>query len=355
MTLTGDDTVTLAAGSTTTGITVNLGAGDDMLNLASANFGTLDAGAGADTLTLTGTGVTLDGGQFSGFDTLTVAETPVMMVTTPIIASENTLTGAHVGLTNANFNTGVTLLDGSLTSAAVTIATAAVLNLADEAEVIGDLVSSGVLEVAGDGIGAATITGDLTLNNDIPATLSSPLVSGSTLSLDVDAMSGTSDMLTVSGAVTLGGTLAIRQSVLAAGTVTLIDGGTSLTGDFLTSNIFGLVDGPVVQQTIMMDTVEFDIQLVTEVTALDPVDQTHVGCMVLGGGALVAGGTLNCISGTPLTGTILTHVDGVTINVGSETTPTILNAASDSNADTSDDAIRALVGLDGISRDHHRH
>ena len=66
LTMTGADTVTLAAGSTTTGITIDLGEGDDTLNLASANFGTLDGGVGADTLRITGTDVTLDTLAFAG-------------------------------------------------------------------------------------------------------------------------------------------------------------------------------------------------------------------------------------------------------------------------------------------------
>ena len=63
LTLTGADTVTLAAGSTTTGITIDLGEGDDTLDLASAAFGTLDGGADADTLSISGTGITLAGGR----------------------------------------------------------------------------------------------------------------------------------------------------------------------------------------------------------------------------------------------------------------------------------------------------
>ena len=65
----GGDTVSLAAGSTTTGVAIDLGAGDDTLNLASTAFGALDGGADADTLS-TGTGVTLDGSAVSNFETL---------------------------------------------------------------------------------------------------------------------------------------------------------------------------------------------------------------------------------------------------------------------------------------------
>ena len=83
---TGDDTVTLAATSTTTGITIDLGMGDDRLDLASANFGTLDAGPSADTLSVTGTGITLAGDAHSNFETLIFT------------AGSNTLSGTHTGL-----------------------------------------------------------------------------------------------------------------------------------------------------------------------------------------------------------------------------------------------------------------
>ena len=87
-TLAGADSVTLAAGSTTTGISVELGAGDDTLNLASTAFGALDGGADTDTLSVTGTGITLDGSAHSNFETLTFA------------AGSNTLSGTHTGLTS---------------------------------------------------------------------------------------------------------------------------------------------------------------------------------------------------------------------------------------------------------------
>ena len=321
MTFSGADSVTLAAGSTTTGITIDLGEGDDTLDLASAAFGTLDAGAGADTLSVTGTGITLDAGAVSGFETLTFA------------AGGNTLSGDHDGLTNTNFNAGVTTLSGTLTSATATIAAAGGLDLADAAEVTGDLANSGALEVAGTATGAATVTGDLTLN------------AGSTLTLDTAGMGNDNDLLTVSGDVTLGGTLVLRQASVATGTVTLINGATSLSGDFDT--VTGLRDGVLVSQSLFQDATAFDLQLITVAATLDPDDQTHTGCVVLGGGTLMAGGTLNCISAEALTQTIFTNVDGVTINVGSDDIPTTINVASDSDSNTSDEAIRALVGFDG--------
>ena len=231
LTLTGADTVTLAATSTTTGITIDLGEGDDRLDLASTAFGTLDGGADADTLSISGTGITLDGGAHSGFETLTFA------------AGSNTLSGAHVGLTATNFNAGTTILTGSLASTTAAVASGAALDLAAGSSLAGDLTNSGMLTVAGTGFGSATITGDLTLG------------AGGTLTLDTAGMGNANDLLMVSGAVTLGGTLALRQTTMPAGTVTLIDGGTALSGNFASSNEMsteGLVNGLLISQTLVM-------------------------------------------------------------------------------------------------------
>ena len=69
-TLAGADTVTLAAESTTTGITIDLGTGDDRRPV---NFGTLDGGENTDTLSITATGITLEGSAVSNFETLIFA------------------------------------------------------------------------------------------------------------------------------------------------------------------------------------------------------------------------------------------------------------------------------------------
>ena len=115
LTLAGDDSVTLAAGSNAGG-EVDLGAGDDTLNLGTDMFMGLTGGAGDDTLTISATGLNIaasggDADAISGFETLTIA------------MGGNTLTGAHVGLTAANFNAGETILDGDLTATTTTIAT----------------------------------------------------------------------------------------------------------------------------------------------------------------------------------------------------------------------------------------
>ena len=305
----GADTVTLTATSTTIGVALDLGEGDDRLNLASAAFGTLDGGADADTLSISGTGITLDGGAHSGFETLTFAAG----------AGSNTLSGAHVGLTVTNFNAGTTILTGSLASTTAVVASGAALDLAAGSSLSGDLSNSGMLTVAGSGFGSATITGDLVLNAD------------GTLTLDTAGMGNANDRLMVSGAVTLGGTLMLRQTTMPAGMVILIDGGTSLTGDFASSNEMsteGLVNGLLISQELVRDTTNFDLQLVTTVLVFDSAFPT--GCTVAPVSPLADGGTLTCISETPITEAIATTVDGVTIVIGeSDQQTTVMNASGD--------------------------
>ena len=305
----GADTVTLAAGSTTTSTTVDLGTGDDRLDLASTAFGTLDGGAGADTLSISSTSINLDGGAVSNFETLIFAAG----------ADSNTLSGTHTGLTSTSFNAGTTTLTGSLTSTTADVASGAMLDLAAGSSFTGDLSNSGMLTVAGAGFGSATITGDLVLNAD------------GTLTLDTNGMGNANDRLMVSGAVTLGGTLMLRQTTMPAGMVILIDGGTSLTGDFASSNEMsteGLVNGLLISQELVRDTTNFDLQLVTTVLVFDSAFPT--GCTVAPVSPLADGGTLTCISATPITEAIATTVDGVTIVIGeSDTQTTVMNASGD--------------------------
>ena len=307
----GADTVTLAVGSTTTGITIDLGTGDDRLDLASTAFGTLDGGLGADTLSVSGTGITLAGDAHSNFETLTFAAG----------AGSNTLSGAHVGLTVTNFNAGTTILTGSLASTTAAVASGATLDLAAGSSLSGDLSNSGMLTVAGSGFGSATITGDLVLNAD------------GSLTLDTNGAGGETDLLMVSGAVTLGGTLMLRQTTMPEGMVTLIDGGTALSGNFASSNEMsteGLVNGLLISQTLVQDGINFDLQLVTTVTTPVPMPDPEfpTGCVVMGGGLLADGGTLTCISADPITEAIATNVDGVTIVIGESATQTTVMPAS---------------------------
>ena len=311
-TLTGTDSVTLAAGSITTGIAVMLGSGNDSLDLASSAFGTFNGGAGEDTLSVSGTGITLDGGAHSNFETLIFE------------AGSNTLSGTHTGLMSSSIATGATL------------------DLAAGSSLSGDLANSGMLTVAGAGFGSATISSDLTLN------------ASGTLTLDTNGAGGETDLLTVIGAVSVGGTLALTQTTMPDGTVVLIDGA-SLTGTFASTT--GLVTGLLISQAIAYDGPSGEVRLVTIVTTPE-----STSCVATPSSPLADGGTLTCISATPLTEAIATTVDGVTIIIGDSGTPTTImttgeNAAinaSIANVGTGDITINSVFGTifgedDGIS------
>ena len=270
LTLTGADSVTLADTSVTTGITIDLGEGDDTLDLASVNFGTFDGGDNADTLSVSGTGIDLGGSAHSNFETLIFATG----------AGSNTLSGTHTGLTVTSFGTGTTTLTGSLTSITAAVASGAMLDLADGSSLAGNLSNRGMLTLAGAGFGTATVTGNLRLN------------AGGTLSLDTNGAGGETDLLMVSGAVTLGGTLALTQTTMPDGTVVLIDGA-SLSGTFASTT--GLIDAPLIRQAIAYDGPSGEVRLITTVLELDPAFPT--GCVVTPTSPLADGGTLTCISG----------------------------------------------------------
>ena len=293
LTTQGDDTVTLAAGSMTMDITIDLGEDDDTLNLASTTFGTLDGGAGADTLNVSGTGITLTEGAHSNFETLVFT------------AGSNTLSGTHTDLASSRIDSGATL------------------DLAAGSSLSGGLTNSGMLTVAGAGFGSVTIGDGLRLN------------SGGTLSLDTNGAGGETDLLMVSGAVTLGGTLALTQTTMPSGTVVLIDGA-SLSGTFASTT--GLIDAPLISQAIAYDGPNGQVRLITTVLELDPAFPT--GCTVTPETPLADGGTLTCISADTITESIATTVDGVTIVIGeSGTLTTVMTASGDalsaSIADTS--------------------
>ena len=252
-TLGGADSVTLAAESTTTGITIDLGEGDDTLDLASVNFGTFDGGADSDTLSVSGTGITLEGSAHSNFETLAFT------------AGSNTVSGNH-------------------TIPTASVATGATLDLASGSSLSGDLSNSGMLTIAGSGFGSATISGGLTLS------------AGGTLTLDTNGAGGETDLLTVSGALTLDGTLALRQATMPNGTVVLIDGG-SLSGTFASTS--GLVNAPLLSQRIVYDSLTGEVRLVTSVMV--PDSNFPTGCTVSPSSPLADGGTLTCISETPIT------------------------------------------------------
>ena len=122
-----------------------------------------------------------------------------------------------------------------------------------------------MLTVAGESFGSTTVTGDLMLG------------SSGTLALDTGGAGGALDLLTVSGDVTLDGTLALTQTTMPDGTVILIDGA-SLTGTFATTT--GLVNGALISQTITYDSPSGQVRLVTTVMTPEPMPDPEfpTGC-----------------------------------------------------------------------------
>ena len=87
------------------------------------------------------------------------------------------------------------------------------------------------------------------------------------------------------------------------------------------------MNGLLISQTLVQDGINFDLQLVTTVTTPVPMPDPEfpTGCVVMGGGLLADGGTLTCISGTPITEALATNVDGVSIIIGESATQTTVN------------------------------
>ena len=253
-------------------------------------MGALDGGPGADTLSVSGTGITLDADVHPNFEMLAFT------------AGSNTLSGTHSGLT------------------ASSIATGATLDLADGSSLAGDLSNSGTLSLAGSGIGSATISGNLRLN------------ASGTLSLDTLA-DGSFDQLIVTGVATVDGTLALgQQTTMPDGTVVLIDG-RRLIGIFASTT--GLINGLLISQEISYDNANGDARLVTSVISVDSAFPS--GCIVAPSSPLADGGTLTCISADTIIAPIATSVDGVTIVIGESDTPTSVMTG------VGDDAITARI------------
>ena len=78
------------------------------------------------------------------------------------------------------------------------------------------------------------------------------------------------------------------------------------------------MNGLLISQELVRDTTNFDLQLVTTVLVFDSAFPT--GCTVAPVSPLADGGTLTCISATPITEAIATTVDGVTIVIGESDT-----------------------------------
>ena len=179
-----NDTLTLGVGSSITGDAF-LNDGDDTLNINGASFTGIFGGEGTDTANFGDTG--------NDDSTLEIASSALQEFEFfNFNGGGYELTGDHIGLTETNFNAGVNVLDGSLTSTDVMIADGATLNARDGSTITGLVTNYGTLDV-GSSPGALTVIGDLFL--------------GDTSYLPIEFTATAYDQIIVSGDVTLGGSI----------------------------------------------------------------------------------------------------------------------------------------------------
>ncbi len=236
-----DDTLTLNTGGSVTGDVLLL-AGEDVFNDASGLFTTVFGGDGLDTVNFSGGARTVTGSGAAG-DSLQQFE--VFNISSDGLV----LAGTHLGLDEANFLAGANTLTGSLEATTALIASGATLNAADGSQIIGVLTNNGTLNV-GDSPGTLTVDGDLVLG------------ASSVLPIEIGA---TSDLIVVTGDVTLGGALDViilPGTPFGVSTRTIIDGGTGLSGAF---DIILGGDGLLIRQAVGVDTASSDLLLTTTI------------------------------------------------------------------------------------------
>ncbi len=239
--------------------------GDDVFNEQGGSFTTAFGGDGVDTVNFTGAARTLTnsgsaGDSLEGFEIFNFNEGGI------------TLAGAHLGLTEANFNAGVTVLDGSLEALTATIADGAELNARDGAVLTGDLANNGVLNI-GNSPGAFTVDGNVAF--------------GSTSVFIVEVDGTGHDQLITTGDVTLGGTLDLRFAgglQLGENTRRIIDAGGAISGAF-DAGVPG-ENGLLLANELEVDNVNGDINLVTTVRLASDINglnanQTRVGDVLI--------------------------------------------------------------------------
>ncbi len=243
-----DDTLTLNAGGSIDGDALLL-AGADVFNDAGGSFTTVYGGDGLDTVNFTGGARTLAGSGTAG-DSL--QEFEIFNISSDGLV----LAGTHVGLDEANFLAGANTLTGSLEATTASIAAGATLNAADGSQLVGMLTNDGTLNV-GDSPGTFTVDGDLVL--------------GATSVLPIE-IGATSDLIVVTGDVTLGGTLDViplAGAPLGVSTRTIIDAGTGISGAFDAVNT---EDGLLISQAVDVDAANFDLLLTTTLIPASFVD-----------------------------------------------------------------------------------
>lgn len=234
------DELTVNSGATIAGDVLLLG-GADTFNAAGGVYTTVLGGTGVDTVNFSGIGQVINGSGGAG-DSLREFE----------IFNFNDggfeLAGAHAGLSQANFFAGENTLSGSLEATTVFIAEGAALNAGDGAIVQGAFVNEGALAI-GDSPGVFTVDGDF--------------IQTSSGVLPVEISADTSDLLIVTGDVTLAGGLDVTLTGgLPGGSVSrvIIDGGAGLSGAFDTVS-----SGLLVSNEVALDPITFDVTLTTTV------------------------------------------------------------------------------------------
>jgi outer membrane autotransporter protein len=157
------------------GLAIDMGGGDDTLNLYATSkiVGTIDGGAGSDTITLTGSGT------FGGADNFEFLE---------IVSGDWILTGDQAYSGGISIDDGSISIDGTL-AADMTIGAGSIL---DGNGTFGSLTVDGTI-APGHSIGIITVTGNYTQG------------AGSDYFVEFDGT--TSDFIDVTGTATLGGTV----------------------------------------------------------------------------------------------------------------------------------------------------
>lgn len=197
------------------GLAIDMGAGDDTLNIRTGSVikGTVDGGAGKDTITLSGTGTFAGAQNFEFLD----------------LQSGNwTLTGAQSYADGVSIESGTLSVDGTL-DATMNVAAGAILN---GNGTLGSLSVAGTI-APGHSIGTLTIDGDYTQ------------LAGSTYQVEIDP-TGRSDKIDVTGTASLAGGVAVSA---ASGTypfntrytILTANGGVSGAYDSLTAPNFAFL------------------------------------------------------------------------------------------------------------------
>ena len=311
MTFEGDDVVTLAEGGTIDGA-VMLGDGADTLNFDGATVGALRGGEGEDTLNFNaGAGLFTDSGDASNDG---IAEFEIYNFNIGGFA----LAGEHTGLTEVNFNVGDSILMDTLSALQTNIAMGATLQTANGTIINGNLSNAGLLGLNAGGFGTLTINGNFAQTADG--------------ALNLDVFDSTNfDQLVVSGNVDLAGTLNLNQPLPIGDTVTLIAGGTGLSGIFDTVN--GLFEGLLINQSIAYDVSAFDVNLVAEI-----VDASSIS-----GVTPNQGGIANALIGEFVAGNLTGDIEDLAIGLAMITDADDLSAILDELSPEI-----AGAGIDGI-------